>query len=250
MPLPALQMLERVCSWLPPRNPHLRRLRKFTIGLSEPDDLRTISAFRWSDTALTAGLLHPDILAGLDGHDIAAPMLNHLSAWDFSADRLDRMLALEQRFFLNDHNLAYTDRMSMAEGVEVRVPLLDDSLMRKAARLPNQLRMRRGVGKQALRRVARGVVPDIALDRPKSGFGAPVRDWVGRSDSALVERYLDASVVEERGIYSADGIRDAVRRTRSGTLDASYPLLGAIAMEILLQCLLVPGGETVDMPCR
>jgi asparagine synthase (glutamine-hydrolysing) len=237
-PLPALRVLERVGLFVPPRGPLLRRLRKFTIGLAEPDDLRTIAAFRWLEAGPTADLLHPDLVASLDGHDIAAPMLAHLSAWQFSDDRLDRMLALEQRFFLNDHNLAYTDRMSMAEGVEVRVPLLADALMRKAARLPDRLRMRRGVGKQALRRVARGVVPAGVLSRPKSGFGAPVRDWVGRTDSALVERYLDPSVVGARGIYSVAGVRSAVEQTRSGSMDASYPLLGTIAMEIVLEDLM------------
>ena len=46
------------------------------------------------------------------------------------------MLALEQRFFLADHNLTYTDKMSMAAGVEVRVPFLDLDLVQFAARIP------------------------------------------------------------------------------------------------------------------
>ena len=49
---------------------------------------------------------------------------------------LNRMLYLEGKFFLTDHNLNYVDKVSMASGVEVRVPLLDPDLMALAARLP------------------------------------------------------------------------------------------------------------------
>lgn len=249
-PLPLLRALEWVGSETPPLSPLLRRIRKFTIGLTEPDDRRTIAAFRWLESDLLSTLLHPELVHDLRGQDIAAPMFGHLNAWNFSDDRLDRMLALEQRFFLSDHNLAYTDRMSMAEGVEVRVPLLDDALMRLAARLPDRLRMRGAIGKQALRDAAKGIVPDVVLDRPKSGFGAPVRDWVGGSESALAAQYLDPSVTEARGLYSAAGIQEAVRRTRSGIVDASYPLLGAIAMEIVLESLLAPDVASVERPSR
>lgn len=54
-------------------------------------------------------------------------------------DSLQQMLALEQRFFLPDHNLLYTDKMSMAAGVEVRVPFLDNDVVRYANRLPSRL---------------------------------------------------------------------------------------------------------------
>jgi asparagine synthase (glutamine-hydrolysing) len=248
-PVPLLRAIERIGASTPPRGPSLRRLRKFTIGLAESDDRRTIAAFRWLEDDLLKHLLHPELADSIDFGDIAGPMLAHLDGWGFGDNRLNRMLALEQRFFLSDHNLAYTDRMSMSEGVEVRVPLLDDALMRAAARLPPRLRMRRGVGKQALRTAARGIVPQVVLNRPKSGFGAPVRDWLNQSDSALVEKYLDPAVVTSRGLYNAVGIQDALRKTRSGALDASYPLLGVIAMEIVLQRLLDSDGVTATTRC-
>ena len=52
------------------------------------------------------------------------------------------MLALEQRFFLSDHNLNYTDKMSMAEGLEVRVPFLDLDLIEFVARIPNRYKQK------------------------------------------------------------------------------------------------------------
>ncbi len=52
------------------------------------------------------------------------------------------MLALEQRFFTTDHNLIYTDKMSMAAGVEVRVPLLAKNLVEFAATIPDNMKQK------------------------------------------------------------------------------------------------------------
>ena len=61
------------------------------------------------------------------------PMLDFLHSAHASSSDLDRTLALEQRFFTTDHNLCYTDKMSMAAGVEVRVPLLAKNLVEFAS---------------------------------------------------------------------------------------------------------------------
>ena len=52
---------------------------------------------------------------------------------------VDRLLMLEQKFYLPDHNLLYADRMSMAAGIEVRVPFLDEDLVAFAATIPTML---------------------------------------------------------------------------------------------------------------
>lgn len=65
-------------------------------------------------------------------------MLECLKPLPKSVVPFERMLALEQRFFLADHNLTYTDKMSMAMGVEVRVPFLDLDLVDHAAGYPSE----------------------------------------------------------------------------------------------------------------
>ena len=55
---------------------------------------------------------------------------------------MERLLALEQRFFLGDHNLNYTDKMSMVSGVEVRVPFLDKDLCEFAVHIPPKLKIK------------------------------------------------------------------------------------------------------------
>ena len=65
---------------------------------------------------------------------------------------MNRMLYLEGKYFLADHNLNYVDKVSMANGVEVRVPMLDRDLVKLAARLPIAYKQRGRIGKWVLRR--------------------------------------------------------------------------------------------------
>ena len=83
---------------------------------------------------------------------MVAPLRDYLATLPPDLPPLQRMLALEQRFFLTDHNLLYTDKMSMAAGVEVRVPFLDNDLVRLANALPPGLKQRGAEGKWVLKK--------------------------------------------------------------------------------------------------
>src|SRR5262249_61141898 len=80
------------------------------------DDERITSYFFWSDPSHTTALYGP----ALDGLqvDTSEPLMEILRELDPATPRLNRMLALEQKFFLADHNLNYTDKLCMAAVVE------------------------------------------------------------------------------------------------------------------------------------
>ena len=99
-------------------------------------------------------LYTPETRRSLGVELAATPMLDFLQPLPDGIAPLDRMLALEQRFFLTDHNLTYTDKMSMAVGVEVRVPFLDLDLVDFAARIPLDLKQRGSEGKWILKKVS------------------------------------------------------------------------------------------------
>lgn len=77
--------------------------------------------------------------------------------------------------------LAKVDRMSMAVGLEVRVPLLDKALVEFCANLPDDAKRSLGKGKVLLRQHLRGCIPPQALKRPKAGFLPPVDQWFRES---------------------------------------------------------------------
>jgi len=82
-------------------------------------DVRLVNYFRWISESRLQALYTPTFRARLGNAQAMAPMLEFLQPLSAQAEPLERMLALEQRFFLADHNLIYTDKMSMAVGVEV-----------------------------------------------------------------------------------------------------------------------------------
>jgi asparagine synthase (glutamine-hydrolysing) len=142
------------------------------------------------------------------------------------------MLALEQRFFLSDHNLPYTDKMSMAVGVEVRVPLLDLELVEFAARIPTRVKQKGGVGKWVFKKAMEPYLPHDVIYRPKSGFGAPLRQWMRGDLRALVGDLLGAESLRRRGLFDPAAVQRLIDANQSGGLDASYTLLSLLSIEI------------------
>src|SRR5215472_158800 len=124
---------------LPARPEAVRRLAKAFRYAGLDGDARLTSYFYWLDPRQLDELLSPSFRdATLD----TEPLASSLAELPEDVPALNRMLYLERKHFLPDHNLNYTDKMSMAVGVEVRVPLLDPDLVGLAARMPLHYKQR------------------------------------------------------------------------------------------------------------
>lgn len=101
--------------------------------------------------------------------------------------------------------LTKVDRASMACSLEVRVPLLDDAVVRQALALPAQANWQQGQGKRLLRRILWKHVPQALVERPKQGFGVPLESWL-RGDmrdwtrDILCPEHLRAAELDVRGV--------------------------------------------------
>jgi asparagine synthase (glutamine-hydrolysing) len=142
------------------------------------------------------------------------------------------MLALEQRYFLADHNLIYTDKMSMAAGVEVRVPFLDLDLVDFAAGIPVKYKQRGSEGKWVLKKAMEPYLPHDVIYRAKSGFGAPLRRWMRHDLRELLGDLLSSESLNRRGLFSPKGVHKLIADNDSGKIDASYTLLSLLCIEI------------------
>jgi asparagine synthase (glutamine-hydrolysing) len=139
---------------------------------------------------------------------------------------------LEQRFFTTDHNLLYTDKMSMATGVEVRVPLLAKNLVEFSATIPDNMKQRGREGKWIFKKTMESYLPKEIIYRSKTGFGAPLRDWLKVELSDYVADLLSHSSLAARGLFDSERVRRLVASNNSGEIDASYTIFSLMCIEI------------------
>src|SRR5712671_1577530 len=159
-------------------NPAIRRLAKMFAHAGEEAERRLVAYFWWSSEQVRRALYTPEFAATTRALDTAEPLLASLRSIPQERDPLQRMLYLETRHFLADHNLNYTDRAGMAVGVEIRVPLLDLDMVQFATRVPAHLKQSGRVGKAIFKKAMEPYLPKDVIYRPKTGFGAPLRRWI------------------------------------------------------------------------
>jgi asparagine synthase (glutamine-hydrolysing) len=168
-------------------------------------------------------------------------LLDAIQSLPNSLSPLSKMLCLEQKFFLTDHNLNYTDKMSMAESVEVRVPYLDPDLLSFAWSLPDSMKYRHGEGKWILKKAMEPLLPRHVIYRPKTGFGAPLRRWLHVEMKELLEYHLSEARIRARGIFDVAGVKKLIALDQQGRIDGAYTIFAILCIEIW--CTLFLDGE-------
>jgi asparagine synthase (glutamine-hydrolysing) len=224
--------LTRVTKNLNVNNPIQRRIAKMfnSAGLNSTD--RLINYFRWSNDSILQSLYSPEFRQQLAGSNSNQIMQDFIEPILVNSSSLDQMLALEQRFFLADHNLNYTDKMSMAAGVETRVPFLDLDLVNFAARIPDKFKQKGGTGKWVLKKAMEAYLPKEVIYRPKTGFGAPLRTWIKHDLRELLRDILSPDSLNKRGLFSAQAVQQLILDNDTNKVDASYTLFSLLCIEI------------------
>lgn len=232
LPTPVRKALRRGAGLLDQRSAPGRRLQRLFRGAHEAGDARLAAYFAWAQQDDLVALYTPEMKAAVGEARADQPMLDFLAGMSPDRSRLDRLLAIEQRFFLADHNLTYTDKMSMAAGVEVRVPFLDPELVELAARIPDRLKQRGREGKWVLKKAMESYLPHEVIYRPKSGFGAPLRRWLRHELREPLRDLLSENVLRRRGLFEPKAVQTLIADNDAGRRDASYTLFSLMCIEI------------------
>jgi asparagine synthase (glutamine-hydrolysing) len=170
-----------------PRSKLRRRVRSVgELALLDPDE-RYDRMMRMMPAELERRLLDSSPADASSGHLSAAMAAA-------PADRLDRLLWTDTLNYLPEDLLVKVDRATMANSLEARSPLLDQEVVEFAARLPAERKLHRGRSKILLREVARTLLPEELVERPKMGFGVPIREWFLGS---LADRYRDLALAPD-----------------------------------------------------
>jgi asparagine synthase (glutamine-hydrolysing) len=113
---------------------------------------------------------------------------------------LDAVLRLDATTLIVDDPVKRVDNMTMAFGLEARVPFLDHELVELAARCPPEIKLQSG-GKYLLKAIARGRLPDAVIDRAKGYFPMPALKYVRGRFLEFMHDILDSKACRDRGLY-------------------------------------------------
>ena len=213
-------------------NLYYRQITKLFSGANLERDDRLVNYFSWIKRADLENLYSSEFSSAIKKSNATSIMLDFLKELPSNTSKLDRMLALEQQFFLADHNLIYTDKMSMAAGVEVRVPFLDKELVEFAYNIPDHFKQKGKEGKWVLKKALEGYLPNDIIYRPKSGFGAPLRQWMRNEFRELLGDILSIESLRNRGLFNPTAVWKLIDKNNKGDVDASYTLLSILCIEI------------------
>jgi asparagine synthase (glutamine-hydrolysing) len=133
-------------------------------------------------------------------------------------DRLNQMLYVDTKMWLPDDLLIKADKITMANSLELRVPLLDHKVLEFAASLPAKYKLNGFTTKHILKRAFDGQVPDAILNRKKAGFPVPVQSWLQNEMKEFVWDVLMDKRALERGYFD----RTVIQRLLTNTSDPEY----------------------------
>jgi asparagine synthase (glutamine-hydrolysing) len=135
------------------------------------------------------------------GDDHSSRRIAELLAQPDADSFMDAVLRMDVTTLIVDDPVKRVDNMTMAWGLEARVPFLDHELVELAARCPPELKLRDG-GKYPLKAMARGLLPDSVIDRPKGYFPMPALKYVRGAFLDFMREVLESRACRERGIFS------------------------------------------------
>ncbi|HEY5790073.1 MAG TPA: N-acetylglutaminylglutamine amidotransferase [Gammaproteobacteria bacterium] len=149
---------------------------------------------------------HAEYLETVDprfhGADHTAALVAARLAEPYADTFLDQVLRFDVTTLIVDDPVKRVDNMTMAWGLEARVPFLDHQVVELAARMPPELRLKSG-GKHPLKQISRGLLPDAVIDRPKGYFPVPALKYVRGPFLEFMREVLHSDAARRRGLYQA-----------------------------------------------
>lgn len=233
IPSPVGRALAGLSSLLPanlpgPANAINRRVKRFGALAGQSPRDRMFGMYSWATPAQIGALFAAPLASQVN------EQFNALVGGLNQPDCVDRMMAIDRQFDLLSLNLCYTDRMSMATGVEARVPFLDFDLVRTMNAIPAAMKVKGRQSKYIFKRAMEPRLPREIIYRSKAGFGLPIRAWMGKS-SALLDHYLDEGRVAAQGIFDASAIARLRAQQNAGVADHANTLLTLVTQQMLLE---------------
>ena len=144
------------------------------------------------------------------GADVTSALVHERLQAAGADEYIDQVLRFDVTTLVVDDPVKRVDNMTMAWGLESRVPFLDHELVEVAARMPPSLKLQNN-GKYMLKQIARGVVPDAVIDRAKGYFPMPALKYVKGEFLSFMQTVLNSESCIKRGLYQRDYVNQLLR---------------------------------------
>ncbi|HKX29314.1 MAG TPA: asparagine synthase (glutamine-hydrolyzing), partial [Blastocatellia bacterium] len=206
----------------------LHRLRALLEGLDGDPARQYLKWVYYLDEERKARLLRTRPGDRQASHRILQARLNQIpSSWDDG----NRYSYLDVETFLPDNLLEYSDKMSMARSLELRVPYLDPRLVELAFQIPFHLKLKGSGNKLILRETFADLIPAENRRAPKKGFNVPLGAWMRTKLDRYFDEQLPRGYVEREGIFNYDYISHLRDEHRRGRRDNAYELFSILTFD-------------------
>ena len=205
------------------------KLRRFVAGRAVPPVVRHhqwMGSFSQTDKPK---LLKP--WAELRERDVYQVAFEHEHNSQAKED-VNRLLYCDLKMYLENDILPKVDRASMANSLEVRVPLLNHTLVEYASQIPHSLKLHGMTTKYILRRALKDQLPKSILARGKKGFNMPVAKWFAGPLRPLVEDMLSESRLKREGYFEPAYVKQLMDEHMSGYRDHRKLLWTLLVFEL------------------
>lgn len=145
---------------------------------------------------------------------------------------LNNIQYVDLKTFLPDNILEYTDKTSMACGLEVRVPFLDHRIVELSYNMPAKYKIRNNISKYILKDAFKDLLPQKILTSPKRGFCPPLSFWIENNFNFYFEKILTKEYIRKQGIINWDYIQMLRKQHVLKQHDNSMELFGIIMFDV------------------
>lgn len=153
------------------------------------------------------------------------------------ASTLQKMMYIDTKHWLADSHLIMMDKMSMANSIELRTPLLDHRLVELAALIPGKFKLNLFKSKIVFKNAFRQEIPKPILTRPKRGFSTPINLWLNRSGSELSDVFLKQRSLT-KDLFKKDTIEKLLDKHKQRQGDFSASIITLLVLGIWLDTFL------------
>ncbi|MCL4296057.1 MAG: asparagine synthase (glutamine-hydrolyzing) [Anaerolineae bacterium] len=150
-------------------------------------------------------------------------------------DQLARKLYTDIKTTLVSEMLTKVDRMTMAFGLEARVPFLDHHVVEWAFRVPGEYKIQGTEGKYLVKKTMERYLPPELLYRPKHGFNVPMKVWMRDQLREFIHDTLTEQAIKARELFEVNAVKRLVQEHSQGTQDASNKIFVLLMLELWFQ---------------